>query len=247
MGRHYFISDLHLGASYIQDPRAHEQRVVQFLDSIKHDATSLFMLGDILDYWFEYRYVVPRGHVRFFGKLAELADAGIKLYWLTGNHDVWLRDYLRDEIGITIFYGHNTINVDGHEVFISHGDDVGKQDMGYKFIRHIFYSPFNQWLYASIHPRWSTWLATHWSASNRTSRDANKEHQKIVEATGNLSQFAHQYASSHPEVKHFVFGHLHLAKTEPLNDGNIIFLGDWIEQNTYAVMEDGKIELNHWE
>lgn len=248
MSRHYFISDLHLGASYIKDARAHEARVVAFLDSIKQHAASLYLLGDVLDYWFEYRNVVPRGHVRFFGKLAELADAGVKLFWFTGNHDVWLRDYLRDEIGITIFNGHTTIKIDDHPIFFSHGDDVGHQSPIYRVIRWCFHNPVCQWLYAGIHPRWTTSFATGWSSSNRTSRKVEKEIITAQAAAIDLKKFADKYSTAHPEVKHFVFGHLHIAEQATTPSGaSVTLLGDWIKQDTYAVLEDGEIRLYHWE
>lgn len=248
MGRHYFISDLHLGASYITDARAHEARVVSFLDSIKHDAASLYMVGDVLDYWFEYRNVVPRGHVRFFGKLAELADAGVKLFWFTGNHDVWLRDYLSKEIGITVYYGNTVVNIEGQQVLVSHGDDVGHQSALYRFTRWCFYNPVCQWLYAGIHPRWTSQIATGWSSNNRTSRDIQKELLTAQTAAEDLKSFALQYSQSHPAVKHFIFGHLHIAQHVLLDNGvSVTFLGDWINQDTYAVFNSGNIELNHWE
>lgn len=117
MGRVYFISDMHLGASYFPDRHAHERLVVSFLESIASDADELYMLGDVLDYWFEYRYVVPRGYVRFFGALARLADRGVKIHWFTGNHDIWLFDYLRDEIGIEVVDGYSVRDIFGKRFF----------------------------------------------------------------------------------------------------------------------------------
>lgn len=248
MKKHYFISDLHLGAGYISNSREHEARVVRFLDAIKGDAASLFLLGDILDYWFEYKYVVPQGHIRFFGKLAELADTGVKIYWVTGNHDVWLRHYLEKEIGLTVFHGHSTVEIEGQSIFISHGDDVGKRSGFYRFTRWCFYNKACQWLYAGIHPRWTTQIAKGWSKQNRTSRSEEQETQAIEKAAAALNEFTVHYSSSHPEVKHYVYGHLHLARQEKIDNGShITHLGDWIKQDTFAVFDGNQMTLHHWD
>ena len=131
----YFISDLHLGATYMPDARVHEQRVITWLDSIRHDATELYLLGDILDYWFEYRTVVPRGFVRFFGALASLADSGVKIYWFIGNHDIWLFDYLRDEIGLTVIDGVLEKTIGQHRFFMTHGDGVGELPLTFRMLQ----------------------------------------------------------------------------------------------------------------
>ena len=244
----YFISDLHLGASYISDHRAHEQRVIKFLDSIKDDAAELYLLGDILDYWYEYRTVVPRGHVRFFGALASLADSGVKIWWMTGNHDVWLFDYLRDELGITILKGHTMMTVLGEKFMLSHGDDVGYQRPMYRFMRKCFYSRFCQVLYASIHPRWTFPIASGWSADNRTSRKKRKKEdlkKEIGVSLDNLIEYSSGVNSEKPgSVRHFVYGHLHTAFQQQLPDGSdVTVLGDWIHIDTYAVFDGERLEL----
>ena len=248
MSKHYFISDLHLGAAYITHPRAHEQRVTQFLDAVKRDAASLWLLGDVLDYWFEYRNVVPRGHVRFFGKLAELADSGIEIHWFTGNHDVWLRDYLRDEIGLTVHHSSTTVDLDGHRIFLAHGDDVGRQPTMYRFTRWCFHNPVCQWLYAAIHPRWATAVATGWSASNRTRRKPARKRPPTGNAFARLLEFAEAHHRQCPDVDTFIFGHLHMARLETIASGQaqLVCLGEWLNQDTYAVLDNGVLELNHF-
>ncbi|MBR6283254.1 MAG: UDP-2,3-diacylglucosamine diphosphatase [Muribaculaceae bacterium] len=245
MPKHYFISDLHLGAAYVADHRAHEQRVTRFLDTVKGDAASLWLLGDVLDYWFEYRKVVPRGHVRFLGKLAELADAGVDIHWFTGNHDVWLRDYLRDEIGLTVHHAATTVTLDGHRLFLAHGDDVGRQPAMYRFTRWCFHNPVCQWLYAAIHPRWTTAVATGWSADNRTRRKPKREHRAQDNAFARLVHFAEAHHSQHNDVDTYIFGHLHMARQQNIDAGNaqIICLGDWLHHDTYAFLSDGTITL----
>ena len=134
----YFISDMHLGATYLKNPLEYEKRVVDWLMSVKDEAKAIYMLGDILDYWYEYRTVVPRGYVRFFGALATLADEGVKIYWFIGNHDIWLFDYLRDEIGLTVIDGYSEVTIEGKKFFLSHGDGVGRLKPAFRMMRAIF-------------------------------------------------------------------------------------------------------------
>ena len=249
MSKHYFISDLHLGAAYITDHRAHEQRVTRFLDSVKHDAASLWLLGDVLDYWFEYRNVVPRGHVRFFGKLAELADAGVEIHWFTGNHDVWLRDYLRDEIGLTVHHAATTVDLDGRRLFLAHGDDVGRQPTAYRFTRWCFHNPVCQWLYAAVHPRWTTAVATGWSASNRTRRKPRRKQPRQSDAFTRLVAFVEAHHRQHPDVDTYIFGHLHVARQADIDAGQaqLFTIGDWLNNDTYAILENGTVSLHSFQ
>ncbi len=234
----YFISDCHLGANYITDHRAHEARVVAFLDSIKHDAKALYLLGDILDYWYEYRTVVPRGHVRFFGKLAELADAGVRITWFTGNHDVWLFDYLSREIGLRVEKGFRLADIDGTRFLLSHGDDIPPQPPMYRFTRWCFHNRVCQWLYAAIHPRWTYVIAHGWSSHNRTSRPEPESNTDQERPRRLLEDYCRRHHAGHPEVKYYVFGHLHLCGTTPIaDDAEAVFLGDWIQKDTYAVFD----------
>lgn len=242
----YFISDCHLGGGYIADRRAHEARVVRFLDHIKDDAAALFLVGDILDYWYEYRTVVPRGYVRFLGKLAELADAGVRITWVTGNHDVWLFDYLRDEIGLTVQRQAAVVDVDGTPFLISHGDDVGHQSLKYRMMKACFTSRLCQWLYASVHPRWTYKLATGWSTNNRTTRSAEAEEREKGPAAEELLRYVHEHHAKNPEVNHYVFGHLHLARLDEIDGVQVAFLGDWICQDTYAVYDGNQLSLHHF-
>ena len=245
----YFISDLHLGAKYMTDPVERERRVCRFLDSIKDDAAQLFLLGDILDYWYEYKYVVPRGYIRFLGKLAELADAGVKITWVTGNHDVWLFDYLRDQIGLTVLYGHTVVEAAGKRILIAHGDDVGVQPAMYRFTRWCFYNKVCQWLYAGIHPRWTYPIATGWSNENRTHRNAQELLAISEHAASRLVDFSRDYHAQHPDVEAFIYGHIHLARVyDEEGVPPIIMLGEWITLNSYVVLTPGgNFSLNYFE
>ena len=246
----YFISDLHLGAKYMRDELDRERRVCRFLDSIKDDAAELYLLGDILDYWYEYKYVVPRGYIRFLGKLAELADAGVKLTWVTGNHDVWLFDYLRDQLNMTVLNGRTVIQSQGKRILISHGDDVGEQPAMYRFTRWCFYNKVCQWLYAAIHPRWTYPIATGWSNENRTRRDPHQQQAISERAASHLLDFSRDYYRQHPDVDAFVYGHIHLARVTGGNDTlpHVIFLGEWISLNSYVVLDrSGTFSLKFFE
>lgn len=238
----YFISDLHLGASYIPDHQAHERLLVRWLDFIMPSAKQLYLLGDVLDYWYEYKHVVPQGYVRFFGKLAELADAGVEIFWMTGNHDVWLFNYLRHEIGFTLLKKPLLTHIDGVEFFMAHGDNVGYQPLLYRFMRTCFYSPLCQWLYAGIHPRWTVGFATGWSAHNRTTKHYKPTtHSRAYEA---LLAFTQDHAKRHPGKRYYLYGHLHIVKHEFVTaDAHITVLGDWLTHFTYAVWDGQALQL----
>ena len=244
----YFISDLHLGAKYMTDTMERERRVCRFLDSIRHDCAELYLLGDIFDFWYEYKYVVPRGYIRFLGKLAELADDGVKITWVTGNHDVWLFDYLRDQLNMTVLYGNTEVTIQGRRILISHGDDVGVQPAMYRFTRWCFYNKVCQWLYAGIHPRWTYPIATGWSNENRTKRDPEQQRVVSERAADRLMDFSREYYASHPDIEAFVYGHIHIARlNEPEGLPPVVFLGDWISQYTYAVLDgEGHFELKYY-
>lgn len=242
----YFISDMHLGATYLPDCRAYEQRVVDFLTRIRADATELYMLGDVLDYWFEYRTVVPRGFVRFFGALAALADAGVKIYWFVGNHDIWLFDYLSTEIGLTVVDGVMEKEILGKRFFMSHGDGVGRLPWSFRLLRATFRNRFCQWLYGSIHPRWTIPFAHRWSSS---SRDFCRD--DVPEFAGPdgepLARFAEEYSAGHPDVDYFVFGHRHVLVDHLLTTGaHMVMLGDWIHHFSYACFDGRELTLHRW-
>ena len=239
----YFFSDAHLGATYIDDPRRHEQRLVDWLMSIKDDAAEIYMLGDVLDYWYEYRTVVPRGYVRFFGTLAALADSGVKIYWFIGNHDIWLFDYLRDEIGLTVVDGYLVKDILGKRFFMSHGDGIGKLKPSFRLMRWIFRNKFCQKLYAAIHPRWTIPFAHGWSSSSR-----DFEHyvplENVDPKSEPLVQWAEEYSIAHPGIDYFLFGHRHVLLRHALqSDGEVVILGDWIRHFTYACFDGQKMEI----
>lgn len=238
----YFISDLHLGAAYLKPARDYENRIVSFLESIAADAAELYMMGDILDYWFEYRTVVPRGYVRFFGALARLADAGVKIHWFIGNHDIWLFDYLAGEIGLEVVDGWQVKDIGNHRFFLSHGDGVGRLPWSFRALRAVFRNRICQKLYSAIHPRWTIPFALRWSKS---SRDFSEEVPQCADPEAEpLVRFAREYLVSHPDINYFVFGHRHVLLDHTLSPGHIVvILGDWIHHFSYARYDGKNMEI----
>ncbi len=231
----YFAADFHLGARYINNPLDYERRIVRWLDSIKTDAGALYLLGDILDYWYEYRYVVPRGFTRFLGKLAELSDNGVDIHWFIGNHDIWIFDYLPQELGITIHDGTLITDIAGKRFFLSHGDNVGHRPRSFRFLRQLFRNRFCQWLYASVHPRWTIAFALGWSAHSRKAGDEYSEY--MGEKNEHLVNFAKEYRQTEP-IDYFIFGHRHILLDLALpRQSRIVILGDWIKHPSYATFD----------
>ena len=237
----YFLSDLHLGAGYIPDHRAHEQRVVDFLRSIEPRAKRIYLLGDILDYWWEYRDVVPRGFVRFFGELARLADSGVEITWFKGNHDIWIFDYLPSEIGLEVHDGIMVRDIDGARFLLEHGDGVGRLPWSFRRLRGLFRCRVAQRLFAAIHPRWTVGFAHAWSSHSRKTggyvpRQGVEE--SLVEDAEEYNREAVRTGAG--KIDYFIFGHLHTLFEQQVSGGaTVVVLGDWISRFSYAVW-DGK-------
>lgn len=236
---------MHLGARYIDDPRAHEGRVCRFLKSISADAAELFILGDALDYWYEYRHAVPRGHVRFFGALAALADAGVKITWITGNHDIWLFDYLRDEIGLEVVDAPMVPRrILGAEFVLAHGDRVGPQKPSFRFICSFFRNKVCQRLYSAIHPGLTIPFATGWSRHSRKSGQAVCSDDFRLHLRGVLDATRAEILARYPDTRYIVIGHHHCPTEEPLpGGGSFIVLGDWLRAGSYAVFNGRNLRL----
>lgn len=240
----YFISDLHLGALTMDNPLDYERRVVRFLRSIKGKAKRLYLLGDVLDYWYEYRTVVPRGFTRFFGTLADLADSGVEVTWFIGNHDIWIFDYLPSEIGMRVVDGVEITEIDGRRFFLSHGDGLGKLPAGFRFIRGLFRNRFCQFLFSSIHPRWTVPFAHRWSASSRGVSAGPAKSKGEAEP---YVAFARAYLKTHPHIDYFIFGHRHiLMDMEIAQNSKLVVLGDWIYHFSYAVWDGNELILRNF-
>lgn len=231
----YFISDCHLGADHMEDTRANERKLVAFLDSIKEDAAELYLLGDVLDYWFEYRNVVPRGFVRFFGKLAELADSGVKITWFIGNHDIWIFDYIPSELGIEVIDGMAKKEILGSVFEMQHGDAIGG-NLKFRVMRRFFRNRFCQWLYSGIHPRWTVGFASGCSRRSRLKKSVVGEWPTNLYES--LKKYVETRIANGSDVRYFIFGHLHNRKVETLPDGRLlVILGAWVNDASYAVFD----------
>lgn len=241
---------MHLGAPYMSDSREAERRVVAFLDSIKDDAAEIYLLGDVLDYWYEYRYVVPRGYVRFFGKLAELTDAGVKVCWIIGNHDIWIFDYIPSELGVEVVDGVLDRRVLGTRMVMAHGDGVWQVSRQFRLLRSLFRNRFCQRLFAAVHPRWTVPFAYAWSRHSRHSGTPELERREaerlackqagrgLPENIEALRRFSEEYGREHSGCRYFLFGHLHQLIEERLPGGaEMIVLGEWLTLFSYAVFD----------
>ncbi|SFT18200.1 UDP-2,3-diacylglucosamine diphosphatase [Sphingobacterium wenxiniae] len=240
----YFASDFHLGVLPKTSSRERELRIVSWLDSIKDSAKELFLVGDIFDFWFEYHTVVPKGFIRFLGKLSELADLGVKITLFKGNHDMWMFGYLKEELGATIVDNELIIELDGRRFFIHHGDGLGPGDRKYKFLKAFFRSRLCQWLFARLHPNLGIGIAQRWS---RHSRAANHDEEQFL---GEEREWLIQYAKEKAKQEHFdyfIFGHRHLPYDIALGDNSrIINLGEWMNFYTYAVWDGEQLALKEW-
>ena len=239
----YFAADAHLGNRYIDNPLEAEKKLVRWLDSIKDHAQAIYFLGDMFDYWYEYKYVVPRGHVRFLGKLAELSDSGIEIHFMIGNHDVWMFDYLPKEIGAVIHQGPLIVDLLGSRFFLAHGDEVGKQKFTFRFIQAMFRNKVCQFFYSGIHPRWTFGFAKGWSLRSRK-KGLPKLSDDPKEATGYLIDFAKEYAQTHPDIRFYIFGHRHTMLDMELNaDARILVAGDWMKYFSYIQWDGYNLTL----
>lgn len=241
----YFASDFHLGAPDEATSFEREKRIVSWLDEVKGDAQEIYLVGDLFDFWFEYKHVIPKGFVRLQGKIAEITDSGIPVHIFTGNHDMWIFDYIPKELGAQLHRDNITKEFNGKKFFIGHGDGLGPGDHGYKFIKKVFANKLCQWLFERIHPNLGIGIANYWS---RKSRKVNAENDEKF--LGEENEWLAIYCKEVLEKEHFdyfIFGHRHLPLEIKLNEKSTYFnLGEWIKYNTYAVFDGTKIKLKEY-
>jgi len=240
----YFASDFHLGVPNKEKSRERELLLVKWLDIISKDAAEVYLVGDLFDFWYEYKTVVPKGFVRFQAKLAELCDRGIQVHVFTGNHDMWMFNYFEEELGVKMHREPITKECNGAKFFIGHGDGLGPGDHGYKFIKKVFSNPLCIWLFKWLHPDIGVGLANFWSGR---SRDANLADDEIYR--GDENEWLLQYCKSVLEKEHydyFIFGHRHLVLDRVVGDNSrYINLGHWFTEPHFAVWdgEELKVEM----
>ena len=248
----YFISDIHLGAPSIKESQARERRLVKFLNTIEPECNALYIVGDLFDYWFEYKHVVPKGHTRLLGTLAQMVDRGMNLHVFTGNHDLWMQDYLSDEIGATVHLGPIKIDLDGKKFYLAHGDGLGPGDLRYKFIKRIFTNPYCIWAYKRLHPNFGVGFAARMSRLSRTSQ-SNEDHDFLGDRE---RQLLHSKAMLKDEwFDYFIYGHRHHLKDiviKTTENGptkkncRYVVLGDWITLDSYACWDANALTTSNY-
>lgn len=241
----YFASDFHLGVpSYILS-REREKRIVQWLDAIKSDASEIFLMGDIFDFWFEYKTVVPKGYIRLLGKLAELSDAGIQFYFFKGNHDMWVFDYFEKEFNMKIIDNELEIVRNGKSFYLHHGDGVGNGDDGYKLLKKVFRSKFCQWLFAIAHPNIGVGLANYWSSRSKLAKRNERKFETTELAW--ITEFNEHIITTKKKYDYIIMGHRHFPIDVTLQQNTrYINLGEWINFDTYAVFDGTELKLMKW-
>lgn len=241
----YWLSDFHLGAPDPASSLEREKRIVRFLDGAKVDAAMIFIVGDMFDFWFEYRYVVPKGYVRILGKLAELTDEGISIHFFVGNHDMWMKDYFQQELNIPVHFEPKIYTFHNKRFYVGHGDGLGPGDKGYKFLKKIFRNPICQWAFGILPPAIGIGLANYFS---RKSREAGGEHVEQFFGADNewLIVYGKEILAKEP-IDYFIFGHRHLPIDYTYPSGaRYINLGEWIRHQSYAVWDGEKLELAYY-
>ncbi len=237
----YFASDFHLGAPSYAESRIRENRIVDWLNFIEPNASELFLMGDVFDFWFEYKNVIPKGFIRLQGKLAQMADAGVKIYFFKGNHDMWVNDYFTKEIGIEIISDELKIERNGKKFYLHHGDGLGPGDKQYKFLRKIFRNPLCQWLFGILPPRIGMGIANAWSGSSRIA--SNKKEVFLGDENEWLAIYAKEQLQKE-QFDYFIFGHRHLPLDIKLNDNSrYVNIGEWLNYNSYGVFDGRDLKL----
>lgn len=241
----YFASDQHFGAPTRELSLPREQKFVAWLDEVKVDAEAIFLLGDLFDFWFEYKTVIPKGFVRVLGKLAEIRDSGIPIYFFVGNHDLWMGDYFQKELNIPVFYDNKEFTFGDKTFLVGHGDGKGPNDMGYKRMKKVFTNPFAKWLFRWLHPDIGVGLAQYLSVKNKLISGVED-----VKFLGEENEWLILYSKRKLETKHYnylVFGHRHLPMKLTVGENSeYVNLGDWITYFTYGVFDGENFELKKY-
>ena len=244
----YFVSDFHFGMPNATESREREQKFVRWLDMVSVDADRIFIMGDMFDFWFEYKKVVPKGYVRLLGKLAQMSDKGIEIHLFRGNHDLWAFSYLHDEVGLILHREPEIIELDGKRFFMVHGDGKGPGDKGFKIIKHLFESHLNQWLFCNFHPDWGIGLALAWSSKHRMKKLCKEQQSKLKTEKLPLYQYANSVLTENPNIDYFVFGHRHTPLFTTIGlQSTLCIVGNWVFDFSYAEWDGNKLELKYFE
>lgn len=244
-GKIYFISDVHLGAPAFKNNNERELLLAKWLDNINDDVAELYLMGDIFDFWWEYKKVVPRGFTRILGRIANLTDRGIPVYFFPGNHDLWIFDYLPSELGVIVHHHPIVKKIGGKIFFLAHGDGLDAKDVGYIRLKKIFTNKNLQWWFSRLHPNFALFIAHKWSGSSRTGKLKKKEEEFNVNNDG-MYKFAESFLKQE-SVDYFIFGHRHIMVDSRINENTrFVLLGDWIKNFSYGVFDGEKFELKRY-
>jgi UDP-2,3-diacylglucosamine hydrolase len=242
----YFLSDFHLGAPDAASSLIREKKVVAFLDSVRPYAQEIFIVGDMFDFWYEYKKVVPKGYVRLLGKLAEITDSGIPIHFFVGNHDMWMKNYFEEELNIKVYHEPRVFHYNDKKFYIGHGDGLGPGDHGYKALKKIFRNPVCQFFFGLLHPSVGISVANYFSRKSRA-KTGNTDEIFL----GADKEWLMVYSTEMLQKEHFdffIFGHRHLPIDYQLNNNSrYMNLGDWIRNFTYAVFDGNTLQLKKWE
>ena len=244
----YILSDAHLGSWAIDHGRTQERRLVRFLDEIKGKARAVYLLGDMFDFWYEWKYCVPKGYTRFLGKLSELTDMGVEVHYFTGNHDIWMYGYLEEECGVVMHRKDETVELYGRVFYLAHGDGLGDPDRKFRLIRGMFHSRLCQRMFSMLHPRWSMWFGMTWAKHSRMKRGGGQEPPFMGEDRECLVRYTKRYMRDHTNIDYFIYGHRHIELDLMLGDDTrMMVIGDWIQQFTYVVFDGDNLFLEEYE
>jgi UDP-2,3-diacylglucosamine hydrolase len=237
----FFASDFHLGLPAGSNPIDREKRVVKWLNSIAPIAKEIYLIGDIFDFWWEYKLVVPKGFTRFLGTISALTDSGIPVHFFTGNHDMWIGKYLTDECGIILHTSPVFLASEGKYFYLAHGEGLGTKDVGYKILLSIFRNRPLQLLYSALHPSIGVGIGHKWSINSRLGKGISQDF--LGEDKEDLIRHSKKILENN-KVDYFIYGHRHLAMTYKLKQGGeIFFLGDWIRKGCFAEWNGSELIL----
>lgn len=241
----YFASDFHLGSPNHAQSRAREDRIVSWLSEIESTCSELFLMGDVFDFWFEYKLVIPKGFIRLQGKLAQMSDSGIKIYFFKGNHDMWVNDYFTKELGMQVISNEMTMTRGGKTFYLHHGDGLGPGDHKYKMLRKVFRNPVCQWLFSLVPPRIGLGIANAWSSKSRSAAPSEEVY------LGQDQEWLAIYAKDQLQQAHydyFIFGHRHLPlDLQIAGNSRYVNLGEWLKYQSYAVFDGNELTLNYFQ
>lgn len=243
----YFISDAHLGSLAIEHRRTQERRLVSFLDAIKDKAEAIYMLGDMFDFWYEYRFTVPKGYTRFLGKVSELTDMGVEVHYFTGNHDIWAYRYLKEECGVKLHFKPVIEEMYGKLFFLAHGEGLGEESRRFRFIQSVFHNRLCQRLFSALHPRWGINFGLQWARHSRMKRIDGQEEPYRGEGNEPLVQWTKAHMKQHPDINFYIFGHRHIELDLILHQNTRMFIiGEWMQSFTYAIFDGNTVSLHNY-